>query len=144
MRGIGERIRWVREAYEQRWPLENSQEQWAAAFDMQASQLSRFETGKQFPPPDVVMRIVYIAGVSLEYVYFGVLDEEFTVPWLREALAIAHPTQLVSTEQFLSHRAVVHGAMPLRQAQKRQRPLQRKQRKKKKPDDKSGKPEGPA
>lgn len=122
LRLIGGRMRWIREAYEAREPFAHSQQQWAAAFDIQASLLSRFENGKQMAPPDVLIRLMWFTGASMDYLFFGVLSDDM-LPWLRKALAAAHPTDVSSKHAFLSHRDVSLRSGPLRQARTRQRRL---------------------
>ena len=122
LRLIGARMRWIREAYEAREPFAHSQKQWAEALDIQASLLSRFENGNQMAPPDILIRLVYYSGASMDYLFFGVLSEDM-LPWLRKVLAAAHPTDVSSSRAFLSDRDVKLRSGPIRQARTRQRRL---------------------
>jgi transcriptional regulator with XRE-family HTH domain len=129
LRGIGERMRWIREAYEAAEPLRHSQAQWATALDLQASQLSRFENGKQMAPPDILIRLVFYSGASMDYLFFRVVSEEMMVPWLCHALLAAHPGQLLTTGAFLSDRDVKLRSAPIHRARKkRQRRLVKRKR----------------
>jgi transcriptional regulator with XRE-family HTH domain len=128
IRQIGEKLRWIREAYEAREPLRHSQAQWAEALGIEASQLSRIENGKQMPPPDILFRVVYLSGASMDYVFFSVVSPEMMLPWLCQALIEAHPTQLKSVDAFLVDRGALLQSLPLSSTQKRQRRLVKRKR----------------
>ena len=128
IRQIGEKLRWIREAYEAREPLRHSQQQWAEALGIEASQLSRIENGKQMPPPDILFRVVYLSGASMDYVFFSVVSEEVMLPWLCKALLETHPIPLKSVETFLVDRGALLESLPLSSTQKRQRRLVKRNR----------------
>jgi transcriptional regulator with XRE-family HTH domain len=100
---VGQRLRWVREAFEAREPGQHTQEKWAAAFGISAASLSRWESGKMLPMLDVLYRHVYFTGTTFDYVFFGVLSAQI-VPWLRDDLATKHPTELQDEAGFFLDR----------------------------------------
>src|SRR5947209_395643 len=85
IRNMGKRIRWVREAYEEREKLQHSQAQWAQALGVSKTMMSRIESG-QIAPIDILFRIIYRSGASLDYLVWGVLDRGAMLDWLYKYL----------------------------------------------------------
>ena len=103
VRDIGKRLRWLREAYEQREPLHHGQAQWAQAFGISPPSLSRYEAGLISPPAYVLSDIALQSDASMDYLFFGVLSADMP-PWLRQSLLTAHPGELLLPETFESLR----------------------------------------
>jgi len=97
---VGDRLRWVREAFEARQPGQHTQAAWAVNFGVSAASFSRWESGKLLPNLDALYRLVYLTGCDFNYVFFGVLSGQI-VPWLRDELARAHPELHHEAEFFL-------------------------------------------
>jgi DNA-binding XRE family transcriptional regulator len=122
---IGQRLRWIREAYEAREPLQHSQQQWAQALGIPPSTLSRWENGKQIPQLNVLLDLVYLSGATMDYVFFGTLSRAM-LPWLRDALLHAHPGRLVLEGEFVSRRDSTIRTSVLRQGRTRTRSARRR------------------
>jgi transcriptional regulator with XRE-family HTH domain len=107
MTEIGERLRWLREAYEGQFAEEaeghNSQVTWARLLDVRPSQLSRWENGKQLPQMDTLYRLIYITGADWNYVFAGVISETM-LPFLQRRLREAHGPELVEPGRFFRER----------------------------------------
>lgn len=103
-RRIGERVRWVREAYEAKQPLHHSQTQWAQALRISVEMMNRIELGKCTPGWDVMARISGFCGVGMDYFVFGAVDAVGVKPWLYQALMTAHPKVLLDRAHWLESR----------------------------------------
>lgn len=133
MRHIGARIRWVREAYETLEPLQHSQMQWARALNITPEMLNRIELGKVWAQPHVIQRIMYFAGVSANFLFFGVLGDGVTVERIEQALIEAQALEAQTLPRFLEDRARTLQLTAARQARQGGAGRRRYQRKKKKP-----------
>jgi hypothetical protein len=100
---MGQRIRWLREAYEEQQPGRHSQTQWAEALGITTEMMHRIEHGKSFPW-DVLFRIIYRSGACLDYLVWGAPNPDSTLPWLFERLTKAHP-ELVPIDRFRRERS---------------------------------------
>ena len=96
---MGLRVRWIREAYEAREPFQHSQAQWAASLGITPEMLNRIELGKHIPH-DVVFRVIYRSGASLDYLVWGVLEEGRMLDWLYLSLKASHRAELVTDRKF--------------------------------------------
>lgn len=102
---VGERLRWLREAYEAREPLRHSQAQWARVLRITPEMLNRIELGRTQAPMHVLQRLIYYLGASPGYVLFGVVQDGYMVRWLEQALIQAHPGELSTLPKFREDRA---------------------------------------
>jgi hypothetical protein len=103
---VGERLRWVREAYEEREPLQHSQAQWARALRISPEMLNRIELGRTQAPMHILQRIIYYSGASPAYVLFGVIGDGYMVAWLEKALRTHHAEELSTLPKFRELRAM--------------------------------------
>ena len=105
MSEIGDRLRWIREAYEVQFADEatgtNSQVIWARLLGVEPSQLSRWENGKQMPQMDTLYQLIYITGATWDYVFAGIVSDAM-LPFLRRQLLEAHGLELREIRRFLS------------------------------------------
>jgi transcriptional regulator with XRE-family HTH domain len=115
---IGQHMRWVREAYEARNPLQGGLNQWAEALEISRTMLSRVERGEQTASVDVLNRFCYFSGATLDFLFWGLLAPHMD-RWLADALRTAHPTRVVEMEDFVSDRAKRRGLRPERLAPRR-------------------------
>lgn len=109
---IGERLRWVREAYEAREPGFHSQAQWARALRITPEMMNRIELGRAWLAPHILQRVIYYTGVSADYVLFGVVADGYMMQWLEAALKVAHPTELRSLPRFREDRSMILRSIP--------------------------------
>jgi transcriptional regulator with XRE-family HTH domain len=103
---VGERLRWLREAYEEREPLHHAQAQWARALRISPEMLNRIELGRTQAPMHVLQRIIYYSGASPAYVLFGVIGDGYMAEWLEAALLAHHATELSTLPKFRELRAM--------------------------------------
>jgi hypothetical protein len=103
-RQIGERVRWIREAYEKREPFRHSQAQWARALQITPEMMNRIELGRSVPL-DVILRIIYRSGACVDYVFWGVLDRRLMLEWLYLSLLADHRAALTTVDRFLKTRS---------------------------------------
>lgn len=101
---IGRRVRWLREAYEKREPFRHSQAQWAEALQITREMFNRIELGRSVPL-DVILRIIYRSGASLDYVFWGVLDRHSMLEWLYQSLLADHRADLQTLDRFQATRS---------------------------------------
>jgi len=104
---VGERLRWVREAYEEREPLQHAQAQWARALRISAEMLNRIELGRTQAPMHVLQRLIYYSGASPAYVLFGVTGDGYMAAWLERALLSRHAAELSTLPKFRELRAMM-------------------------------------
>ena len=97
---IGQRIRWVRQAYEDCEPGKHSQAQWARALGITPETYNRIELGRFMASPEVLIRIIHFSGISADYVLFGVLDDLVILDWLNRALHREHGAHLLSRAKY--------------------------------------------
>ena len=103
-RRIGQRVRWIREAYEKREPFRHSQAQWAKALQITPEMLNRIELGRSVPL-DVILRIIYRSGASCDYVFWGVLDPAAMLEWLHQSLLADHRSDLERADRWAQTRS---------------------------------------
>jgi hypothetical protein len=103
---VGERLRWVREAWEEREPLHHAQAQWARAMHISPEMLNRIELGRTQAPMHVFQRIIYYSGASPAYVLFGVIGDNYMYEWLETALLSRHAAELSTLPKFRELRAM--------------------------------------
>ena len=106
LRRVGERLRWVREAFEARKPLHHSQAQWAKVLRISPEMLNRIELGRTQAPMHILQRIIYYSGASPAYVLFGVIGDGYMAEWLEEALVAKHAAELSTLPKFRELRAM--------------------------------------
>lgn len=95
---IGQRLHWLREAYEQHDPI-HTQGAWARSLGITQEMMSRIEGGVH-TPQDVILRIVYWAGATGDYVWYGVVDTERMLPWLCRTLLRNHGAELRTVKWY--------------------------------------------
>jgi transcriptional regulator with XRE-family HTH domain len=117
---IGERLGWIREEYERREPLHHGVGQWARALGVSASLLSRVERGEQTASLDLIDRICYFSGASVDFVFWGLLTP-YMDPWLADALRRAHPTRIEELADFQRRRALMLQTSPIRPVRRQRR-----------------------
>jgi transcriptional regulator with XRE-family HTH domain len=91
MAGVGERLRWVREA------LELTQAQIAVAVGIDQSAWSHYELGRRWPDIGTAMRLVAKLKISLPYLLDGSL--EGVERQLAIRLAAYHPELVLPTRR---------------------------------------------
>jgi len=104
---VGERLRWVREAYKEREPLKHAQAQWARALRVSPEMLNRIELGRTQAPMHILQRIIYYSGASPAYVLFGVTGDGYMVARLEKALLARHALELTTLPKFRELRATI-------------------------------------
>jgi hypothetical protein len=104
---VGERLRWVREAYEEREPLQHAQVQWARALRISPEMLNRIELGRTQAPMHVLQRIIYYSGASPAYALFGVIGDGYMAGWLEKALLAHHAAELSTFPKFREQRSMM-------------------------------------
>lgn len=124
MFGFGERLRWLREELEARYPLQHGQEQWARRIGVTNTMYNRWENGHVLPKLIHLMRIADLFRVSMDYLLRGILGCTID-KWLREALAKAHP-ELQPEASFVAQRNAIFDQAIRAQPPKRRRQLKRR------------------
>jgi hypothetical protein len=77
---------------------------WARALQITPEMLNRIELGRSIPL-DIILRIIYRSGASLDYLFWGVLDERAMLHWLYLSLLSDHRRELTSLDQFQKTRS---------------------------------------
>jgi transcriptional regulator with XRE-family HTH domain len=91
MAGFGERLRHLREAYEQRdGPRGHTRAQWARRLQVSPAMYGRWEAGKFLPRFEDLLRISQLFRVDPNYLVAGILSAHLR-PWLVRALQEANP-----------------------------------------------------
>ena len=91
MAGFGERLRHLREAYEQRdGPRGHTRAQWARRLQVSPAMYGRWEAGKFLPRFEDLLRISQLFRVDPNYLVAGILSGHLR-PWLVRALQEANP-----------------------------------------------------
>jgi transcriptional regulator with XRE-family HTH domain len=119
---VGKRLLWLREACDELEPGAHTQERWAAIYHINASTLSRWETGMGAPNYDILLSIALSTRVDLNYFFLGVLPH-WMPDDLRAVLQGKH-AELTTPEQFAAVLATQHrsvSAPRLRRTSRRRR-----------------------
>jgi hypothetical protein len=103
-RAIGQRLRWVREAY-MAHDSRHTQEAWAVICGVTAASFSRWEAGKLTPPLTKLVALSYACWVPIDCFTWGVLDRRRIPVWLYDSLLARHPGQFVDFEVWLQQNA---------------------------------------
>lgn len=112
-RDFGERLRWLRLAWEEREPGRHSQEQWAEALGVNIAAVSRWERGVSPMPPDMVWRVVMAMDATWDYLFGGLIGPGME-PWLAAHLRKRYPKAIVEQKALRSIRDKLLASMRLR------------------------------
>jgi transcriptional regulator with XRE-family HTH domain len=91
MAAFGERLRDLRQAYEERdGPRGHTRSQWAKRLRVSPAMYGRWEAGKFLPRIEDLLRICQLFRVDPNYLVAGILSAQLR-PWLVRALREANP-----------------------------------------------------
>jgi transcriptional regulator with XRE-family HTH domain len=98
MEGFGERLRHLRQAYEERdGPRGHTRAQWAKRLQVSPAMYGRWEAGRNLPRFEDLLRISQLFRVDPNYLVAGLLSAHLR-PWLVRALREANPRILLEAD----------------------------------------------
>lgn len=100
MRGFGERLRLLREAYAAKYGAEHhSRGRWAQRLHVSREMYGRWEAGKNLPKFEDMLRISLLYRVDPNYLIAGVLSE-YMPRWIYDALRKGNPQLLDAVDYW--------------------------------------------
>jgi transcriptional regulator with XRE-family HTH domain len=100
MKGFGDRLRLLREAYGEKYGTEHhSRARWADRLFVSAANYGRWEAGESLPKFEDMLRISLLFQVDPNYLIAGVLSEHLA-QWLYQALKQGNPRLLDAADYW--------------------------------------------
>ena len=98
MQGFAERLRHLRQAYEERdGPNGHTRVRWARRLQVSPAMYGRWKAGKNLPKFEDLLRISQLFRVDPNYLVAGILSAHLR-PWLVRALRAANPDILLEAD----------------------------------------------